>query len=70
MKPIKDILSEIVKNLETVAINLGAMEAALDELGFVHASDIDKYTGVLSGPQTNAKHALANVRYMISKIPD
>jgi hypothetical protein len=67
MKPIKDILNEIVKHLETVAVNLGAMEEALVGRQLISSGDIDNCS---LASQQNAKHALVNVRYMISKLPD
>lgn len=70
MKELKALLTEIANQLETVATNLGAMEAALTEHAVISSNDIDKHTGLLSGPHINAKHGLANARYLISKLPD
>lgn len=67
MTDLQQALTEIVKNLEITATNLGAMETALIERGVLAADDIDSYTAI---PQQNAKYALANARNWISRLTD
>ena len=67
MKPIKDALIEITKQLEIFAINVGAMEEALVARQLISFDDIDNCS---LAPRQNAKRALANVRHMISRLPD
>jgi hypothetical protein len=64
---LKDILSNIMVNLEIVATNLGAMEAALEQRNYLGVGEIDAYMEV---PHRNARSALANARHWIAALPD
>jgi len=64
---LKDILTNIVANLEIVGTNLGAMEAALEQKNYLGVGEIDAYMEV---PRLNARSALANARHWIAALPD
>ena len=65
MTPLQEALSEIVKNLEIVAANVGAMEIALvaRELLTFDETDLHRPNSLQS-----VKSGLANARYLISRL--
>ena len=70
MRELKTVLNEIVKNLENVAVELGALEAALNTREVVSQDEIESHMGVLSPARTSVKHMLVNVRHSISQLPE
>jgi hypothetical protein len=65
--PLQNTLTEIVKNLEIVAANVGAMEMALVERGLLTFEQTDSHR---PNSLQSVKSALANARYLISRLPD
>jgi hypothetical protein len=69
LKEIKQILNEIVNQLETIGVHLGALEAALIERGVISTAEVDDHKGVLSLARISVKHMLVNARHAISQLP-
>jgi hypothetical protein len=65
--PLQEVLSQIVKNLEAVAANVGAMETALVEQELITFEMTDRHRPT---SLQNVKSGLANVRYMISRLAE
>ena len=64
---IKDILNLVVKTLESVTTDLGALEALLIEQQTISSVDLGRYRAV---HLQSVKHTLANARYWIGSLPD
>jgi hypothetical protein len=67
MTPLQEVLTEIVKNLEAVAANVGAMELALVEQGFLTLEQTDSHRPI---SLQSVKSALANARWMTARLPE